>query len=379
MNVSEFVAPGRANERMAFRLHLTNVSGLGAVRLLQSLLPSLVAQPNYRLEEVYLPASGEISNFELFEDDTVRSYYKRYLPNSISRLFECTLFGGRFDGDTPLLVLGDIPIKCKSEQTVFVQTTLLIRGSRTGRKLGAIKYWIARWLFQRNMRYVSNFIVQTEAMKLSLIKSYPEIRERIHVIAQPAPNWMIKSQLKREKIHGSPESGLLLFYPAASYPHKNHQILSEVDQSVIWPVSELILTIPDNLNPNRAIPWIRCVDKLEPDAVLNVYQTADALLFLSISESFGFPLIETMWIGLPIICPDLPYARILCGKQAIYFDPHNVNSLNMAIVELNKRLNSGWWPDWNEQLVVIPRDWDTVSGMMLDVVCSCNFESKSNG
>ena len=154
-----------SDKRKTIRLHFTNVVGLGAVRLLQSLLPSLLIQRKYRLEEVYLPARGELVNYAQFEQGTVLTRYKRYLPNLISRLLECTLFGSKFDGVTPLLVFGDIPIRCKSKQTVFVQTPLLVVGSKTGRQLGAIKYWVARWLFRRNMRYASNFIVQTEAMK----------------------------------------------------------------------------------------------------------------------------------------------------------------------------------------------------------------------
>ena len=374
MNVANSVVPMNTDEREVVRLHLTNIVGLGAVRLMQSLLPSLVTQYRYRIGEVYLPASGGLSNFSLFENETVQSYYKRYLPNAISRLLECTLFGSKFDGATPLLVFGDIPIKCKSNQTVFVQTTLLIRGSKTGRQLGAIKYWVARWLFRRNMQYASKFIVQTEAMKSSLGESYPEIKGLIHVVGQPAPDWLITSQLKRTKFHDSPEPGLKFFYPAAAYPHKNHRILNQIDQSASWPISELILTIPANLNPNPAIPWIRCVDTLEPVAVLDAYQTADALLFLSLSESFGFPLVEAMWIGLPIICPDLPYARILCGEQAIYFDPDNVVSLYAAVVDLNKRRNSGWWPNWERQLALIPKDWDTVAEAMIDVACNSKFK-----
>lgn len=357
--------PRRTDGRKAIRLHLTNIVGLGAVRLLQSLLPSLVAQYNYKLEEVYLPTIGELSNFTQFEHGTLLTHYKRYLPNSISRLLECTLLGSKFDGATPLLVFGDIPIRCKSKQTVFVQSTLLVRGSSTGRQLGAVKYWIARWLFRRNMRYVSNFIVQTEAMKSSLVESYPEIRNRTHIIAQPAPSWLIGSQIKRTQFHNCAESGLRLFYPAAPYPHKNHQILSEIERPATWPISELILTIPDSLNPNNSIPWIRCVDKLAPDAVINAYRTADALLFLSLSESFGFPLVEAMWIGLPIICPDLPYAQTLCGEQAIYFDPHSVASMQAAIAELVKRRDSGWWPDWSTSLAKIPRDWQEVADAML--------------
>lgn len=367
MNINNPVIPRRIAERKAVRLHLTNIVGLGAVRLLQSLLPSLVTQRKYRLVEVYLPTSGELSNYSLFGQEPVLTHYGRYLPNSISRLLECTIFGSRFDGTSPLLVFGDIPIRCKSKQTVFVQTPLLVRGSSTGRKLGAVKYWVARWLFRRNMQYVSNFIVQTEAMKSSLSESYPEIKGRIHVIAQPAPNWLIRAQLKRTKFHNGTELGLRLFYPAASYPHKNHRILTEINRPATWPISELILTISANLNPNPSVPWIRCVGKLEPDAVLNAYRTADALLFLSLSESFGFPLVEAMWIGLPIICPDLPYARTLCGEQAIYFDPHNVASLHAAIAELTKRRDFGWWPDWSANLEKIPRDWKEVADAMLQL------------
>jgi glycosyltransferase involved in cell wall biosynthesis len=370
MTVNPAVVSMCADERKAVRLHLTNIVGLGAVRLLQSLLPSFATHPHYTLEEVYLPALGDLANLTVFEDKTSKVFYNRYFPNAISRLMECTFFGSKFDGLTPLLVFGDIPLRCKTKQTVFVQTSLLIRGASTGRQLGAIKYWVARWIFRHNTRYVSSFIVQTKVMKLLLAESYPEIKERIHVIAQPAPHWLIESQLKRTEFNSSAELGLRLFYPAAFYPHKNHRILSEIAQTDPWLVSQLTLTIPDKLNPNPPISWINCVGKLEPDTVLNEYRTADALLFLSLSESFGFPLVEAMWIGLPIICPDLPYARTLCGDQAIYFDPHNVNSLHAAIEELNKRRNFGWWPDWSANLKEIPRDWHAVADAMLHLATS---------
>jgi glycosyltransferase involved in cell wall biosynthesis len=354
-------------ERKAVRLHLTNIAGLGAVQLIQSLLPNFERLLDYKLEAVYLPSRGELSNYETACHETKLICYKRYLPNSISRLLECTLFGSKFDGTTPLLVLGDIPVRSKTKQTVFVQTPLLAQGASTGRQLGAIKYWIARWLFRLNIGYVSTFIVQTEAMKAALIDTYPEIIGRVHVIAQPAPLWLLESQLKRTQRNIRTDSGLRLFYPAAVYPHKNHRFLRAIqaDRANVWPVSELLLTIPESLNPNPAIAWIHCVDRLAPDKVIKAYENADALLFLSLSESFGFPLVEAMWIGLPIICPDLPYARTLCGNQAIYFNPEDLNSLYVAVVNLSERIDSGWWPEWSENLKVIPRNWEEVAAAML--------------
>ena len=357
----------QAGKKKAIRLHLTNIAGLGAVQLLQSLLPHFERLPDYKLAAVYLPSIGELSNYQAVCPDTQLIHYQRYLPNSISRLLECTLFGSRFDGATPLLVLGDIPLRSKTKQTVFVQTPLLMQGSNTGRTVGAIKYWIARCLFRRNCAYVSAFIVQTEAMKAALVDTYPETQGRVHVIAQPAPSWLLKSQLKRTERNVRADPGLRLFYPAAVYPHKNHRLLGSIEagQANTWPVSEMVLTIPENLNPNPALSWLHCVDRLAPDKVIKAYEAADALLFLSLSESFGFPLVEAMWIGLPIICPDRPYARALCGDQAIYFDPESITSLHEAVMDLSRRLDSGWWPQWSENLKAIPRNWEEVAAAML--------------
>lgn len=356
-------------KQVAVRLHLTNIAGLGATRLLQSLLPNFERLSDYKLAEIYLPARGDIADYKTASQETRLIHYHRYLPNSISRLLECTLFGGKFEGATPLLVLGDIPLRVKAKQTVFVQTPLLTQGASTGRHIGAIKYRIARWLFRLNIGYVSAFIVQTEAMKTALTDTYPDIRGRVHIIALPAPSWLLESRLKRTQRTIQTDSGLKLFYPAADYPHKNHRLLSAIqaDHANTWPVSELLLTIPKNLNPNPAISWIHCIDRLAPDKIINVYKTADALLFLSLSESYGFPLVEAMWIGLPIICPDLPYARTLCGNQAIYFNPEDANSLHTAVADLSKRLSRGWWPEWSENLKMIPRDWKEVAAAMLAV------------
>jgi glycosyltransferase involved in cell wall biosynthesis len=127
------------------------------------------------------------------------------------------------------------------------------------------------------------------------------------------------------------------------------------------------LTIEQNRNPNAGIDWIKCVGHLSAGSVLSEYEAADGLLFLSRSESLGFPLLEAMCIGLPIICPDLPYARVLCGDEAIYFAPDEVLSLRAAVVELHRRLQNGWWPDWREATRRIPSSWSTVASSMLKI------------
>lgn len=360
----------KTNHQPAARLHLTNVAGAGATQLLQSLLPALEQCCHSALAEIYLPDRGALAHYRPRNTSIHVSRYQRWLPNAISRLLECTLFGRRFDGEEPLLVLGDLPLRCNAPQTVFVQTPHLLRPAQFRLSIASIKFVISRMIFRLNMRYASAFIVQTTLMKDALIATYPSVGGKVHVIAQPVPAWLLETKLVRKSREVSAGDELSLIYPAASYPHKNHKLLSGIATASAdtWPVQRLILTVGNDLNPAPSVPWIDCAGFLAAQQMIQAYRHVDALLFLSRDESYGFPLVEAMFVGLPIICPDLPYARILCGDQAIYFVPDDLVSLKCAVCELHRRLANEWWPDWSQQLDSIPASWDAVAQKMIDVV-----------
>ena len=290
--------------------------------------------------------------------------YRRRLPNALSRLLECTLLARRFEGSSPLLVLGDLPLACHAPQTVFVQTPHLTAGATRGRWLDGLKFAIARWVFRRNAGRARAFIVQTPVMKAALIEAHPEIADRVHVIAQPVPGWLLNAGIARIGRRRPASAGLSLVYPAALYPHKNHRLLGSLDASDDWPVESFTLTIAPDWSPARGIAWLKCIGFVSPVRMLDLYREADALVFLSTDESYGFPLVEAMFVGLPIVCSDLPYARTLCGDGAIYFDPGSLASLKAAIETLNVRLCAGWWPDWTAQRSSFPPDWDAVARSM---------------
>ncbi len=356
-----------SERQAAVRLHLTNVAGAGAIQLVKSLLPALERSAVARISEIHLPDRGELANYRALGPDVRPRRYRRRLPNAVSRALECTLLAARFDGSTPLLVLGDIPLRCRGPQTVFVQTPLLAAPSSAHRLPERWKLAVARWLFRLNARHAGAFIVQTSVMKASLTASYPEIADRIHVLAQPVPAWLIDAGLRRRGRHVALDAPLTLVYPAATYRHKNHRLLGDIDAATAatWPVRRLTLTIAPDLSPAPALPWLSCCGFLPPQGMLDLYRDVDALLFLSLDESFGFPLLEAMFVGIPVVCPDLPYARAMCGDGAIYFDPTSTGSLQHALETLHRRLARGWWPDWSAALAKFPADWDAVAAAML--------------
>lgn len=355
--------------KASVRLHLTNVTGLGASQLLQSLLPLLERDPAFTVECIYLPDRGALSTYHSQNPLTVTEIYRRVLPNALSRIFECTFGASHFDGDLPLLVFGDLPLRCRGPQTVFVQQSNLLRSHRFQCKRGSLRYWLARAVFYMNRHRVRAFIVQTDVMREALERSYSGIAGKVHVIPQPVPSWLLQSGLCRKARTQPSLERLRLIYPAAEYPHKNHVLLSTLDLHADWPIEELMLTLSEINHPAPQLSWIQCVGLLSPVQMIEAYSKVDALLFFSKEESYGFPLLEAMFVGLPIVCPDLPYAHTLCGENAIYFDPDNSDSLLDALQTLQTRLQQGWWPNWEDRLLRVPKDWETVARRMLQVAC----------
>lgn len=349
------------------RLHLTNVTGAGASQLLLSLLPALEKDLLVNVTHIDLPSRGKLSTFCSTKAMTVTQVYQRRLPNALSRVLECTFLAGFFDGDSPLLVLGDLPLRCRGPQTVFVQTAHLIQPPRFKFDLGSFKYVLARMVFRAGMNRVRAFIVQTDVMRDGLVRSYPGIAGRVHVVAQPVPEWLLRSGLQRQARAPSKAKGLTLIYPAADYLHKNHALLAQLDPLAAWPVERLTLTLVNNVNPAPHLSWVQCSGFLSAQAMIEAYSQVDALLFLSKEESYGFPLVEAMHVGLPIVCPDLPYAHTLCGSEAIYFDADCPASLQSALVLLSNKLDAGWWPNWSERMAKIPRNWEEVAREILKI------------
>lgn len=344
----------------SLRVHLTNVQGEGAVQLVSSLLPALERNGSIPVGRIDLPVHGPLAGYRRQSPGPEPVILRRRLPNALSRLVECLrpLAGDR--RDTPTLVLGDIPQRSRARQTVFVHTPHLLARQQGISRGQRVKFAVMRWIFSRNLRHASALIVQSDVMRDMLVRRYPAAAGRISVVQQPPPEWLLEHRPAplRER-----PARLRLFYPAAGYPHKNHGLIRSIAQlSGADDVIERIeVTLPGDAGET---PLLVPVGRLGAEGMRRAYDAADALLFPSFSESYGLPLIEAMWLGLPIVCADLPYARTLCRDQAIYFDPSDPVAALAAIGALHARRNAGWRPDWRQCLAGIPRDWDGVARRM---------------
>jgi glycosyltransferase involved in cell wall biosynthesis len=79
---------------------------------------------------------------------------------------------------------------------------------------------------------------------------------------------------------------------------------------------------------------VRLLGRIPHEAVHLIYGAADVFVYPSLCESFGFPLVEAMASGLPIVAADLPLHHEMCGDAAVYYAPRDPRSLAAAVVRV---------------------------------------------
>ncbi|MBF0272423.1 MAG: glycosyltransferase [Magnetococcales bacterium] len=130
-------------------------------------------------------------------------------------------------------------------------------------------------------------------------------------------------------------------YVSDGNAHKNHQRLfqawRELKREGLTPKLALTLGERDRglaeqvagLRREEGLE-IDNVGHLSPPEVSRLYQQARALIFPSLSESFGMPLIEASRHGLPIVAGELDYVRDVCVPVQT-FDPTSARSIARAV------------------------------------------------
>lgn len=65
-----------------------------------------------------------------------------------------------------------------------------------------------------------------------------------------------------------------------------------------------------------------------------IYQQALALIYPSIFEGFGAPLLEALWSGLPVISSNASCLPEVGGDAALYFEPYDVDTLSKHMMHV---------------------------------------------
>jgi glycosyltransferase involved in cell wall biosynthesis len=69
------------------------------------------------------------------------------------------------------------------------------------------------------------------------------------------------------------------------------------------------------------------------------YSACDLMVFPSLFEGFGFPIIEALACGAPVICSDTSSMSEIAGEAVPKFDPHHAETIFQSLQET---LSRGW-------------------------------------
>jgi glycosyltransferase involved in cell wall biosynthesis len=150
-------------------------------------------------------------------------------------------------------------------------------------------------------------------------------------------------------------------------PRKNHAVLLDAfdrlwrkgDDSSLIIVGRAGWLCEDTLDRIQKHP--RCGERLfwfndvgDEDLAL-AYSHAAALIFPSLVEGFGLPLVEALGRNLPVIASDIEVFREVAGDRAVYFPPRDAGTLAEIIStrasEAMRSADGGppfTWPTWEQ-------------------------------
>jgi glycosyltransferase involved in cell wall biosynthesis len=137
------------------------------------------------------------------------------------------------------------------------------------------------------------------------------------------------------------------FYPAKPWPHKNHERLFEAlatvrhDSGVRIP---LVCTgspvkgkegyLESLAEKYRIADQVFCLGYLPEATIQRFFANANVLVFPSLFEGLGIPLLEAMSYGVPIACSNVSCIPEVVGNAALMFDPYSPTDIAAKLLKL---------------------------------------------
>ena len=248
-----------------------------------------------------------------------------------------------------VLCFGNLPplLRCRGRILLFLQNRYLTEGLdhsgfslRTRLRIACERKWL-----RSRIGGVEQVIVQTPSMAKEVEQSLG-VKARVLAFA---PGFSAGGNGVNDAESGNARK-IDFLYIASGEPHKNHKALlnawSLLASEGIKP--GLCITLAPDLYP-ELVGWIDektardglCVDnvgQVSAGEVHRLYRRSRALVYPSLGESFGLPLIEASGHGLPVIAPEMDYVRDVVAPVQT-FDPNSCVSIARAVkrfLEINQ-------------------------------------------
>ena len=294
----------------------------GGKVLLDTLIKGLVAKTTdftLLLDQRCEPSEYQTSQYEVIP---VRgSYFARLaiyrkLKNKITSVF----------------CLGNFapPIKLDVHVTTYFHNVLILDLGNYSNHILRSKVWLRKRLFKLQSKNSDVWMVQTAGVKALLLNRSHIVEEKIKV----RPFYHVPQVISSKK------DEKMFLYVSSGAQHKNHDRLLEawhefesnysgytLHLTVGSDFPDLLDKIDDFISEGSSIVNH---GHMEIEKIWDLYQEAKYLIYPSLKESFGLPLIEAAYCDCKVLGADLPYLhQVIVPSDS--FDPFNVKSIKNSL------------------------------------------------
>ncbi|MFQ5913291.1 MAG: glycosyltransferase family 4 protein [Nitrospinota bacterium] len=225
---------------------------------------------------------------------------------------------------------------------------------------------VRRWLACRTMRASAAVVTPSLGMREMIRARYPFFPEgKFHVIPhgfdageflgnrEPLP------ERARRLLSDAGPGRVRLLYATHPAPYKGVEITLHALRAVRDAGVDacLFLTMEPADWPKGVGRYLRLardlglendvllLGRIPQNAMASVYEGCDLFVFPSLCESFGFPMLEAMSAGLPVVASGTAVNREILGESALYYPPLDSRAAALEILRvagdegLRKRLS----------------------------------------
>ena len=231
---------------------------------------------------------------------------------------------------------------CNSSPILKSNKYLVLHDAIFMTKLDSQKWWFKLWY---RLQMLSNKLSCKKWYTVSHFSQGEIVRllgvdlDKIEVLGNAPSLSSCKSPTNSSKISNKLEGTRFFLMIASNSRRKNTELvarefagnplLSEIKLVIVGGVFSNLgeVKLPDAEN-------IVQFGYVADNELVSLYQNAQGLIFPSLYEGFGIPVIEAMGLGCPVIVSNIPVMHEICGEAGLYFNPENADGLVNHLLQL---------------------------------------------
>jgi glycosyltransferase involved in cell wall biosynthesis len=277
-----------------------------------------------------------------------------HLPSDRFRFIEskATIYGLREQWELPRLVRGarllhcphyNIPCLHRGRMVVTIHdlSHLVFREFLPNR----LAYWYARFMLARATKQATRIVTDSQYSRKSIQEAFGVPDERVQVIYPGLPRGMNPEvqHVDRPRLEALKVRRPYILFVGILKPHKNVQGLLKAFSLVPLdrrkPFQLVIVGKKDSFYPRlleltRELSlekYVVYTGRVTTDGLRALYADATLLVLPSLNEGFGYPVLEAMAFGVPVVVSNTSSLPEVAGPAGILVDPRDDQSIANGI------------------------------------------------